>query len=254
MILGLQEKRKVSIHWTDVQSVSAALVYWGTDALSVGYTAKGTRFIRASALFNTPSTWQVATDHGIPDPLHPRPYEGVYDPMKAEPTAFGTSDTKEVVSELKDTTVYKDDPMWNVPVPGNGLPVRMVNSCSGELTDEYMVPGPWHQCLFPRRGRPQVDSLEEEPEEYKERLIEDGHQKTYDEYDAAGRKDRSAKYPPADRHRGWWACSIVEPKKGSGLARLAKNLVIVICWVQQMDAGDNIIAWTISVRNLDTAR
>ena len=78
--------------------------------------------------------------------------------------------------------------------------------------------------------------------------------KAYDEYDEEGRAQRTVAYPPGDRHRGWWACSILIPKPNTRLQTLTRDEVIIICWVQQMTGDGWTIAWTISAHNFNTGR
>ena len=257
LIINCQSgKQTMEIDPKDIARVESGLVYWGTQALSQGYSPKGTRLVLARAMFPTAACWQEHTNHGIPDPLHPVPYEGEYDPTRPEPRALDRGLSKEVVPGDRDT-VYKDDEAHTVWLPGDTLPTAQKDS-SGRLTGEFARASAWTPLIVPRRGRPVIKkpSTNEDPECLRERAQQKPAKlqevKTHDEYDEEGRSKRTAAYPPGDRHRGWWACSVLVPKVGTRLHTLTLNEVIVVCWVQQMCDGEWITAWTITATNVNT--
>ena len=240
----------------DIARIESGLVYWGTDALPQGYGPKGTRLILAKAMFPTGASWQEHTNFGLPDPLHPLPYEGVYDLLRPEPNSLAKRLTKEVIPEDLDS-IYRDDPNQCVWVPGDTLPTPKKDD-HGEPTGEFERASVWTNDVVPRRGRPLIKptSSKEDPECLRNRAVQKPVKlkevKTHDEYDEEGRTKRTNAYPPGDRHRGWWACSVLVPKEGTKLQTLTKTEVIVICWVQQMQDDEWITAWTITATNTNT--
>jgi hypothetical protein len=246
----------IEVRLEDIARIESGLVYWGTDALPQGYGPKGTRLILAKALFPTGACWQEHTNFGLPDPLHPLPYEGVYEPLRPEPTSLTKRLSKEVIPEDLDS-IYRDDPNQCVWVPGDTLPTPKKDD-HGEPTGEFERASVWTNVVVPRRGRPLIKpaSSKEDPECLRNRAVHKPVKlkevKTHDEYDEEGRTKRTNAYPPGDRHRGWWACSVLVPKEGTKLQTLTKTEVIVICWVQQMQDDEWITAWTITATNTNT--
>ena len=247
----------MEVNVKDVARVESAVVFWGTRGLHQGYASRGTRVVPTCQLFATASSWQEHTNFGIPDPLHPLPYDGEYDPMRRPPADFGMVGSREVPPPDRDP-VFKDSVEWPTPLPGDTLPTRHIK---GDGTaSEYGRQSTWTDLIVPRRGRPVVKppKTKEDPECFKDRVRQKSSTlsevKAYDEYDEEGRMQRTEAYPPGDRHRGWWACSILIPKPNTRLQTLTRDEVIIICWVQQMTGDGWTIAWTISAHNFNTGR